>query len=73
MSRTPSKFRQQDVTRAVKAVEAAGKTVRKVHIDAEGAIDIEVCGVDDPTRRDTGTSPWEDRIHDEQIRLRSKR
>jgi hypothetical protein len=40
MSRTPSTFRQQDVTKAVKAVAAAGVHIARVEIDKAGKIVI---------------------------------
>jgi hypothetical protein len=40
MSRTPSPFRQQDVTKAVKAVAAAGVGIARVEIDKSGKITI---------------------------------
>ena len=38
MSRTPSAFRQRDVTRALRASAAAGVEVKRAEIDREGKI-----------------------------------
>ena len=40
MARTPSTFRQQDVTKAVRAVAAAGVHIARVEIDNAGKITI---------------------------------
>jgi hypothetical protein len=40
MARAPSAFRQQDVTRAVKAVCAAGVNIARVEVDKSGKITI---------------------------------
>jgi hypothetical protein len=40
MARAPSKFRQADVTRAVKGALAAGVEVREVLVDTDGKIRV---------------------------------
>jgi len=44
MARAPSTFRQQDVTRAVKAVTAAGVNIARIEIDKSGKIVIITAG-----------------------------
>jgi hypothetical protein len=44
MPRTPSAFRQQDVTKAVRAVAAAGVHIARVEIDRAGKIVIIAAG-----------------------------
>ena len=44
MTRAPSTFRQQDVTRAVKAVTAAGVHIARIEIDKTGKIVIIAAG-----------------------------
>jgi hypothetical protein len=46
MSRAPFTFRQQDVTRAVKAVAAAGVGIARVEIDKTGRITIIALGAE---------------------------
>jgi hypothetical protein len=40
MSRAPSTFRQQDVTRALRAAAAAGVDIARIEIDKAGKITI---------------------------------
>jgi hypothetical protein len=56
MARAPSTFRQQDVTRAVKAVTAAGVDVARVEIDKAGKITIIAVN---PELRDEGSAEKE--------------
>ena len=61
MSRGPQTFRQRDLTRAVKAVVAAGVDVLRVEVDKAGRI-IVVTGKPDENRTPKGEANEWDRI-----------
>ena len=51
MARAPSTFRQQDVTRAIRAAIAAGVDIARIEVDKNGRIVI-VTGGADPAVQD---------------------
>lgn len=59
MPRAPSTFRQQDVTRAVKAVAAAGVHIARVEIDKTGKIVIITTDVADQPGESTEVNEWD--------------
>jgi ABC-type branched-subunit amino acid transport system substrate-binding protein len=62
MARAPSTFRQQDVTRAVKGVAAAGVAIARVEIDKAGKIVIVTADASSTRSEDgEGANEW-DRI-----------
>jgi hypothetical protein len=58
MSRAPSTFRQQDVTRAVKAVAAAGVDIARIEIDKAGKISI-ITGAAQTSEQGREANEWD--------------
>jgi hypothetical protein len=59
MARPPSAFRQQDVTRAVKAVRCAGVHIARVEIDRTGKIVIIAAEVTEQSGETTEANEWD--------------
>jgi len=59
MARAPSTFRQQDVTRAVKAVAAAGVHIARVEIDKAGKIVIITMDPADQPGQSAEVNEWD--------------
>ena len=59
MARAPSTFRQQDVTRAVKAVAAAGVHIARIEIDKTGKIVIITADATDRADGMTEANEWD--------------
>jgi hypothetical protein len=59
MGRAPSTFRQQDVTRAVKAVTAAGVHIARIEIDKSGKIVIITADEPDRLNKVTEANEWD--------------
>jgi hypothetical protein len=59
MARAPSTFRRQDVTRAVKAVAAAGVHIARVEIDKAGKIAIITTSASDQPAESTEVNEWD--------------
>jgi hypothetical protein len=59
MSRGPSTFRQQDVTRALKATVAAGIEVQRVEIDKAGKITLITAKPADSVSESSEVNEWD--------------
>jgi hypothetical protein len=59
MARAPSTFRQQDVTRAVKAVTTAGVHIARIEIDKSGKIVIITGDPTDQPGEMTEANEWD--------------
>lgn len=59
MARAPSTFRQQDVTRAVKAVVAAGVGIARIEIDKAGKITIIALGAEPQGKGREEANEWD--------------
>jgi hypothetical protein len=59
MARAPSTFRQQDVTRAVKAVSAAGVHIARIEIDKSGKIVIITADTPDQPGKIGEANEWD--------------
>jgi hypothetical protein len=59
MARAPATFRQQDVTRAVKAVTAAGVHIARIEIDKAGKIVIITANLTNQPGEMTEANEWD--------------
>jgi hypothetical protein len=62
MARAPSTFRQQDVTRAIKAAAAAGVDIARIEIDKAGKIVIIAAtgaGPKEDAAKNINSNPWD--------------
>jgi hypothetical protein len=59
MARAPSTFRKQDVTRAVKAVTAAGVHIARIEIDKAGKIVIIAANAADQPAQTAEANEWD--------------
>lgn len=61
--RRPSLFKERDVTRATKAVLAAGLHVARVEINRDGVIVVVPGNSEEPTAMDTELDNWMNKHH----------
>jgi len=71
MVRGPCTFRERDVTRAIRAVEAAGKKVRKVELDKDRkVVVIVIAQEDDDAPVDSERNEWDAEYGADQTKVR---
>jgi hypothetical protein len=61
MTRTLSHFRQADLTRAVRALKAAGQKVERIDIGADGKLSVIV----ERNGKEESVNPWDEVLKDE--------
>lgn len=60
--RAPSSFKQRDMTRAVRAVVAAGVEVARVEVDKDGRIVVVAKQADSNSQSDASPNPWDEAV-----------
>ena len=70
MARGPCTFRERDVTRAIRGVEAAGKKIRKVEVDKDGKVVIVIAQDDDDAAVDSEKNEWDAEYGADQTKVR---
>jgi hypothetical protein len=63
MARAPSTFRQQDVTRAIRAAAAAGVDIARVEVTKAGTIVIVATAAAEPAKQED-VNEWDTALHD---------
>lgn len=61
MPRSPSAFRQTDITKALKAIRTAGYSAARVQIDRNGKIDITTMTDGEAQGAPVERNEWDDR------------
>ena len=70
MVRAPCTFRERDLTRAIRAVEAAGQKIRKIEVDRDGNLVIVIAQEDDDAAVDSERNEWDAEYGADQTKVR---